>query len=478
MPASRGIPRSRCLTRWHRRCALAGPATAPDFSVSRDLHVEITDAAGQSDIKRLCADFRAGADAVMHADVASQTREILECVRVKGDEAVLDYTRQFDGFDAKSAAGLEVSKPRLHEALAAIPTDLRQAMETAAQRIAAYASRQTLTDWEYTDDAGMVLGQRVTALDRAGLYVPGGTAAYPSSVLMGAVPAKAAGVGEIIMTTPATGGQVRDEVLAAAALGGVDRVFLIGGAQAIAAMTWGTTTIPAVDKIFGPGNIWVAEAKRQVYGLVGIDMIAGPSEIVIAADASARPEWLAADLLAQAEHDTQARAILISCDRAVLEACAAQLEIQLGQLQRSDIARESMTRHGRLIHVSDLTGACDLINELAPEHLQLVVDDPDAMLAHIRHAGAIFIGNYTGEVFSDYCAGPNHVLPTMRSARFASPLGTYDFQKRSTVLRATRESVGAIMEPTCVLARAEGLTAHARAAELRAEVGAAETDNE
>ncbi|GIX21766.1 MAG: histidinol dehydrogenase [Gammaproteobacteria bacterium] len=394
-------------------------------------------------------------------------RTILEDVRRRGDRALLDYTRRFDRLEAASVAELELPRARLEAALDEIDPADREALEFAAGRIRRYGERQRLEDWTFTDELGNRLGQRVTPLDRVGLYVPGGRAAYPSSVLMNAVPAKVAGVPELIMVVPAPGGTLNPLVLAAAAIAGVDRVFTLGGAQAIAALAYGTETVPAVDKIVGPGNRFVAAAKRLVFGRVGIDLIAGPSEVVIVADGRSHPEWAAFDLFAQAEHDELAQAILISPDAAFLDAVAAAVERLLPEQPRADIIARSLTRRGALIRVADLDQAVDLVNRIAPEHLELAVDDPQALLPRLRHAGAVFLGHWAAEVFGDYVAGPNHVLPTAGSARFASPLGVYDFQKRSTLLECSPGGASVLAEVAARLARGEGLHAHRRSAECR-----------
>ena len=431
----------------------------------------LVDATDRAALQKLHERFRSGAREQASAEVFESTQAIIAEVRARGDAALIDLSERYDGHRPASAAALRIGPEDFERALAAIGARLRGALEAAAARIRNYAERQRLPEWQLSDEHGMQMGQRVRALDRVGIYAPGGTAAYPSSVLMGAVPAKVAGVGEIVLATPAKDGVVCEEALAAAAVAGVDSAYCIGGAQAIAALAYGTETVPRVDKICGPGNAWVAEAKRQVFGVVGIDMVAGPSEIAIIADDSARAPWLAADLLAQAEHDADARAILISDSKRLLDEVARQVEEQLAQLERASIARESIHRNGVLAQVASLDDAAALVNDLAPEHLQLIAVDAEALLEQIRHAGAIFVGEYTAEVFSDYCAGPNHVLPTMRGARFSSPLGAYDFQKRSSLLRANAASVAAILEPTLCLAEAEGLSAHARAASMRAPAG-------
>ncbi len=403
--------------------------------------------------------------------VTTVVRDILARVRTEGDAALLDYTHRFDRLDAACAADLEIPAERLRQALATIPAERRAALETAADRIRAYAERQKLASWTFTEADGSVLGQQVTPLDRVGLYVPGGKAAYPSSVLMNAIPAKVAGVPEVVMVAPTPGGALNDLVLAAAAVAGVDRVFTLGGAQAVAALAYGTATVPRVDKIVGPGNIYVAAAKRQVFGAVGIDMIAGPSEILVVCDGLTDPDWIAMDLFSQAEHDEDAQPILISQDPAFLERVAASIGRLLPALERQDIIEASLCRRAALIQVRDLAEAARVANFIAPEHLELSVEKPEELLPLIRHAGAIFMGRYTAEALGDYCAGPNHVLPTSRTARFSSPLGVYDFQKRTSIIHCSPTGAAALGRTASVLARGEGLTAHARSAELRLQPG-------
>lgn len=403
------------------------------------------------------------------ADEAINTtvRQILTAVRERGDEALLDYTHRFDRLNAATAADLEIPADRLQQALATLPADRQTALMTAAGRIRAYAERQKQDSWTLTEADGTVLGQQVTPLDRVGLYVPGGKAAYPSSVLMNAIPAKVAGVPEIIMVAPTPDGQPNDLVLAAAAVAGVDRVFCIGGAQAIAALAYGTATVPAVDKIVGPGNAYVAAAKRQVFGTVGIDMIAGPSEILVVCDGHTDPDWIAMDLFSQAEHDEDAQPILISPDAAFLEQVQKSIDRLLPGMERRAIIEASLTHRAALIQVQDLAEAAQVVNFIAPEHLELSVEHPAELLPLIRHAGAIFMGRYTPEALGDYCAGPNHVLPTSRTARFSSPLGVYDFQKRSSLIDCSPAGAATLGRTAAILARGEGLTAHARSAELR-----------
>jgi histidinol dehydrogenase len=399
--------------------------------------------------------------------VDSEVAAIVADVRARGDAAVLEYTRRFDRLEAASVAALEVPRTELARARKRIPAATRSALEAAARRVRSFHQKQLTRSWRYRDADGSELGQRVTALDRVGLYVPGGKAAYPSSVLMNAIPAKVAGVREIIMVVPAPGGGRNDLVLGAAAVCGVDRVFTIGGAQAVAALAYGTATIPAVDKIVGPGNAYVAAAKRRVFGVVGIDMVAGPSEVVVVCDGGTDPDWVAMDLFAQAEHDELAQAILISPDAAYIETVFASMTRQLAAMPRREVIAAALARRGALIRVRNLNEACALVNRIAPEHLELAVRKPDALLARIRHAGAIFLGSYSSEAIGDYCAGPNHVLPTSRTARFSSPLGVYDFQKRSSVIRVSRKSAGRLGAVAAELARGEGLAAHARSAEYR-----------
>src|SRR5690554_269179 len=420
----------------------------------------------QSDFDSALAKLLAWDDSVDH-QVNESVRHILREVKTRGDAAVLEFTEKFDRLKVNSMAELEMDQGRLQEALERIPQDQRVALEKAAERVRDYHERQNQKSWQYQDEDGTVLGQKVTPLDRAGLYVPGGKAAYPSSVLMNAIPAKVAGVAEVIMVVPTPDGVVNDMVLAAAAIAGVDRVFTIDGAQAVAALAYGTETVPSVDKIVGPGNIFVATAKREVFGVVGIDMIAGPSEILVICDGQTDPDWIAMDLFSQAEHDEDAQSILLSPDADFLDAVEASLNKLLGSLERSDMVRISLESRGALIKVDSLEQACELSNRIAPEHLELSVADPDAMLLQIRHAGAIFMGRFTPEALGDYCAGPNHVLPTSGTARFSSPLGVYDFQKRSSVIFCSPEGASELAKTASVLARGESLTAHARSAEYR-----------
>ncbi|MDP1654362.1 MAG: histidinol dehydrogenase [Rhodocyclaceae bacterium] len=427
-------------------------------------------------IRRLSSrdpEFLATLDALLAFDnstdegIERTVAEVLANVRLQGDSAVLDYTRRFDRLDAKTLAELELPLAELAAAYANLPNEQREALKQAAERIRIYHERQKIESWEYTETDGTRLGQKVTALDRVGLYVPGGKAAYPSSVLMNALPAKVAGVKELIMVVPTPDGLKNQLVLAAAHLAGVDRVFTIGGAQAVAALAYGTQTIPQVDKIVGPGNAYVASAKRRVFGTVGIDMVAGPSEVLVISDGSGDPEWTAIDLFAQAEHDELAQAILLCPDAAYLDRVAASIEKLLPTMPRKAVISASIYGRGALIHVSDLDEACVVANRIAPEHLELSVENPRALLDKIRHAGAIFMGLYCSESLGDYCAGPNHVLPTSRSARFSSPLGVYDFQKRSSIIEVSEAGAQTLGPIAATLAHGEGLTAHARAAELR-----------
>ena len=399
--------------------------------------------------------------------VTTTVREILGQVRTRGDDALLEYTHRFDRLEVERAADLEVSTARLQQALASIPVAQRAALGTAAARIRAYAEHQKLQSWSFVEADGTVLGQQVTPLDRVGLYVPGGKAAYPSSVLMNAIPAKVAGVPEVVMVAPAPGGELNELVLAAAAVAGVDRVFSIGGAQAVAALAYGTATVPRVDKIVGPGNIYVAAAKRQVFGAVGIDMIAGPSEILVVCDGLTDPDWIAMDLFSQAEHDEDAQPMLISPDLGFLDRVAASIERLLPGMERRAIIAASLTRRAALIQTLDLAEAAQVVNFIAPEHLELSVEQPEELLPLIRHAGAIFMGRHTPEALGDYCAGPNHVLPTSRTARFSSPLGVYDFQKRSSLIDCSPAGAATLGRTASILAQGEGLTAHARSAEFR-----------
>jgi len=416
----------------------------------------------EADLAALVA-FESNQDQGIDAAVA----QIVADVRARGDAALLEYTRRFDRLDAPSVAALEITAAEMHAAYASLPTAQSDALGTAAARVRAYHERQKGRDWSFTEADGTELGQRVTPLDRVGVYVPGGKAAYPSSVLMNVIPAHVAGVREIVMVVPTPDGVRNPLVLAAAHLAGVTRAFTIGGAQAVAALAYGTATISAVDKICGPGNAYVAAAKRRVFGAVGIDMVAGVSEILIIADGTANPDWIALDLFAQAEHDEMAQALLLTPDAGMIQRVAESAQRLIADMPRARIIAESFARRGALIRTRDLNEACAIANRVAPEHLELAVADPDALLPHIRHAGAIFIGHYASEVLGDYCAGPNHVLPTGRTARFSSPLSVHDFEKRSSMLRISRETAQKLGPVAATLAHGEGLTAHARSAEAR-----------
>jgi histidinol dehydrogenase len=407
--------------------------------------------------------FEETADEKLEATVAS----ILSDVKKRGDEAVLEYTRKFDRLPLAGASAMELPQSELKAAFDALPSEQRNALEQAAQRVTDYHRKQIQASWSYTEADGTVLGQQITALDRVGLYVPGGKAAYPSSVLMNALPAKVAGVTELIMVVPTPDGVKNQLVLAAAYLSGVDRVFTIGGAQAVAALAYGTATIPKVDKIVGPGNAYVASAKRRVFGVVGIDMIAGPSEILVICDGLTNPDWVAMDLFSQAEHDELAQAILLSPDAAFIEAVAASADKLLGQMPRKEIIQTALENRGALIHVADLDEACRIANRIAPEHLELSVAEPQALLPKLKHAGAIFMGRHTSESLGDYCAGPNHVLPTSGTARFSSPLGVYDFQKRSSLIQVSEQGAQTLGSIASTLAFGEGLHAHAQSAMFR-----------
>ncbi|MEC4749481.1 histidinol dehydrogenase [Methylomicrobium sp. Wu6] len=399
--------------------------------------------------------------------IHQRVREIINEVRILGDQALVDYTNRFDRRAVASASELELSKVQLKAAFEDVPEDQAKALQTAADRIRTYAEHQKMAPWSYTEADGTVLGQKITPLDRVGLYVPGGKAAYPSSVLMNAIPAKVAGVPELIMVVPAPKGELNQLVLAAAYIAGVDRVFTVGGAQAVAALAYGTETVPPVAKIVGPGNIYVATAKKLVFGQVGIDMIAGPSEILIICDGKTDPDWIAMDLFSQAEHDENAQAILISDDPAFLDAVEHSVNKLLPEMERAEIIKTSLTGRCALIRVENLLQAAEVANRIAPEHLELSVAEPEALCEHIRHAGAIFLGRHTAEALGDYCAGPNHVLPTSGTARFSSPLGVYDFQKRSSLINCSPLASSELGKTASILARGEGLIAHARSAEYR-----------
>ncbi|MEH6576380.1 MAG: histidinol dehydrogenase [Amphritea sp.] len=406
-------------------------------------------------------------ESVSNEQVNGVVNEILRRVKAEGDAAVLEYTNRFDRRNATSVSQLEFSQEDLQRALDNLPQEQHHALTVAAQRVEDYHQRQKGESWSYTEADGTLLGQQVTPMDKAGLYVPGGKASYPSSVLMNAIPAKVAGVGELVMVFPSPDGEVNELVLAAAALAGVDRVFSIGGAQAVAALAYGTETVPKVDKIVGPGNIFVATAKRAVFGTVGIDMIAGPSEILVICDGKTDPDWIAMDLFSQAEHDEDAQSILVSPDALFLEKVEQSIQKLLPTMERQAIITASLIDRAALIKVADMDEAAEVCNRIAPEHLELSVADPEALLPKIRHAGAIFMGRYTAEALGDYCAGPNHVLPTSGTARFSSPLGVYDFQKRSSLIMFSDEGASEMGKVASVLARGESLTAHARSAEYR-----------
>lgn len=406
-------------------------------------------------------------EAGIDGNVASIVAGILADVKQRGDAAVIEYTNKFDRMNLTQADELELSQSQLQQALAAIDAEQRQALETAALRIRSYAEHQKMESWSITEDDGTVLGQSVNPMDRVGLYVPGGKAAYPSSVLMNAIPAKVAGVPELIMVVPTPDGETNDLVLAAAAIAGVDRVFTIGGAQAVAALAYGTETIPKVDKITGPGNSFVATAKRMVFGVVGIDMIAGPSEILVVCDGKTSPDWIAMDLFSQAEHDEEAQSILVCPDAEFIQQVKQSIETLLEDMPRKEIIRSSLENRAVTILVADMEQAIEVANHIAPEHLELSIEDADKWAKKIRHAGAIFIGRYTAEALGDYCAGPNHVLPTSGTARFSSPLGVYDFQKRTSLIGCSAKGASELGKTASILAHGEGLTAHARSAEYR-----------
>ena len=429
-------------------------------------------------IRRLCindSDFAAQLDellaweSVSDKNVAAVVDEVLAEVRLRGDAALVEFSNRFDRRSVKTISELQVAPAQLQQSLKKISVEQRNALEQAAARIRTFHEKQRADSWQYTEVDGTVLGQRITPLDRVGIYVPGGKASYPSSVLMNAIPAKVAGVAEIIMVVPAPDGELSDMVLAAAAIAGVDSVFTVGGAQAIAALAFGTETVPKVDKIVGPGNIYVATAKRAVFGQVGLDMIAGPSEILIVCDGKTDPDWIAMDLFSQAEHDEQAQAILISHDTAFLDAVTTSCEKLLPTLERAAIVKVAMENRAALIQVENLEQAVELCNRIAPEHLELSIDEPEKFAEKVRHAGAIFMGRYSPEALGDYCAGPNHVLPTSGTARFSSPLGVYDFQKRTSIIHASKQGAVTLGKIASVLAHSEQLTAHARSAEYRIE---------
>ncbi|AXK39158.1 histidinol dehydrogenase [Crenobacter cavernae] len=413
-------------------------------------------------LKALLA-FETAQDPAVDATVAA----ICDDVKTRGDAAVVEYTNRFDRMSSANMAELTLSREELKAAYERLDAAVRDALEVAAQRVRRYHEKQLSTSWSYEEEDGTLLGQQVTALDRVGIYVPGGKAAYPSSVLMNAMPAKVAGVGEIIMVVPTPDGEKNDLVLAAAYIAGVDKVFTAGGAQAVAALAYGTETVPQVDKITGPGNAYVAAAKRRVFGVVGIDMVAGPSEILVVCDGDTDPDWIAMDLFSQAEHDEIAQAILLAPSEAFLDQVQASIAKLLPAMPRRAIIEASLTNRGALIAVKDLDEACDIANYIAPEHLELSVAEPEAWLPKLKHAGAIFMGRFTSESLGDYCAGPNHVLPTSRTARFASPLGVYDFQKRTSLIRVSEAGAQTLGRVASLLAHGEGLTAHAKSAEMR-----------
>ncbi|WP_373277571.1 histidinol dehydrogenase [Chitinibacter tainanensis] len=424
--------------------------------------LDSTSANFQAELTALLA-FETSQDPQVDQRVAA----ILADVKSRGDAAVVDYTNRFDGTNASSMAELELTQAELKAAFERLPAAQAEALQAAAARVRSYHEKQKMSSWSYEDEDGTLLGQQVTALDRVGIYVPGGKAAYPSSVLMNAIPAHVAGVAEIIMVVPTPKGERNDLVLAAAYVAGVSRAFTVGGAQAVGALAYGTQTVPQVDKITGPGNAYVAAAKRAVFGIVGIDMVAGPSEILVLADGTTNPDWVAMDLFSQAEHDEIAQSILLCPSAEYVAQVAASIEKLLPTQPRQDIIRASLANRGALIVVKDLAEACEICNYIAPEHMELSVAEPEALLPQIRHAGAIFMGQFTSESLGDYCAGPNHVLPTARSARFSSPLGVYDFQKRSSLIKVSAVGAQKLGAIASVLAHGEGLTAHANAAELR-----------
>lgn len=421
-----------------------------------------TDPDFDSNLEKLLAFENAQDDAV---DIT--VAKILADIRSRKDAALIEYTNRFDRLSATSGKDLELTQENLRHSLEALPSIQRNALEQAAERVRSYHEKQQLNSWQYTDSDGTLLGQKITPLDRVGLYVPGGKASYPSSVLMNAIPAKVAGVKELIMVVPTPGGERNDMVLAAAAISQVDRVFTIGGAQAVGALAYGTETIPQVDKIVGPGNAYVAAAKRRVFGIVGIDMVAGPSEILVICDGKTDPDWIAMDLFSQAEHDELAQAILLSPDAEFLDQVMRSIDRLLSGMPRKDVIRASLEDRGALIQVQSLDEACTIANKIAPEHLELSVDQPEIWVDKIRHAGAIFLGRNACEALGDYCAGPNHVLPTSRTARFSSPLGVYDFQKRSSLIQVSQQGAAKLGEIASVLAHGEGLQAHAMSAEYR-----------
>ncbi len=406
-------------------------------------------------------------ESVSNDDVNNIVKEIIGSVRKDGDKALLDYTAKFDNLKLTKASELEIPAVKLKEAFDRIPNDQREGLILAAERVKTYHKRQKMESWSFKDADGTMLGQQITAVDRVGLYVPGGKAAYPSSVIMNAVPAKVAGVAELIMVVPTPDGDINDMVLAAAHICEVNKVFTLGGAQAIAALAYGTKTVPIVDKIVGPGNIFVATAKRQVFGTVGIDMIAGPSEILVYCDGKTNPDWIAVDLFSQAEHDEDAQSILVTTDAEFANQVQESMNRLIDIMPRKDIIKKSIQDRGAIILVNSEEQAVDIINYIAPEHLELSIENPEELLPKIRHAGAIFMGRFTAEALGDYCAGPNHVLPTSRTARFSSPLGVYDFQKRSSLIMCSEEGANTLGKVAGVLADGEGLQAHAASARYR-----------
>jgi len=408
-------------------------------------------------------------DSISDAVVQDSVASILSDIKTRGDDAVVEWTNKLDRLEAGSIEALEISQEELKNSFDLIPAEQAEALQKAADRIRRYHEKQKQDSWQYTDEDGSVFGQKVTPIDRVGMYVPGGKASYPSTVLMDAIPARVAGVREIIVTLPTPDGGKNPLVLAALALAGVDRVFAVGGVQAVGALAYGTKTIPRVDKIVGPGNIYVATAKRAVFGQVGIDMVAGPSEILVICDGKTNPDWIAMDLFSQAEHDEDAQSILVSTDADFIDAVRGSIEKLLPDMPRSDIITASLESRGVLISVANMKEAAEVCNQIAPEHVELSVQDPETLMADIRHAGAIFLGRYTSESLGDYCAGPSHVLPTSGTARFSSALGVYDFQKRSSIINCSDAAARELARTASVLANAEGLIAHARAAELRDE---------
>ena len=405
-------------------------------------------------------------DETQDASISQTVSSIIEAVRQQGDSALLSYTQQFDQW-SESSDDLLLSREQLEQAWKQLPEEQSRALTTAADRIRAYAEHQKMQSWDFVDEFGNTLGQKVTPLERVGVYVPGGKAAYPSSVLMNVMPAKVAGVAEIVMVTPTPKGELNQLVLAAAFLAGVDKVIRVGGAQAVAALAYGTEVVPAVDKIVGPGNIFVATAKKQVFGQVGIDMVAGPSEILIICDGKTNPDWIAMDLFSQAEHDENAQSILISLDAGFIDAVKKSMDRLLSTMERSNVIKASLESRGGFIYAATSEQAIEIANKIAPEHLELSVDNAEAWVSQIKHAGAIFMGRYTPEALGDYCAGPNHVLPTSGTARFSSPLGVYDFQKRSSIINCSQSGASDLSATASILARGEALTAHARSAEYR-----------